>query len=50
MKVYWWQGGLHLEPENDEERKALQRITQDLKLIDLRTKPMTGKVEYAAHQ
>lgn len=23
MKVFWWQGGLHLEPENKTETDAL---------------------------
>jgi hypothetical protein len=23
MKVFWWQAGLHFEPETSEERKAL---------------------------
>lgn len=28
MKVYWWQGGLHIEPENKEETAALMMIWQ----------------------
>lgn len=27
MKVFWWQGGVHIEPENDEDRVALLAIT-----------------------
>lgn len=23
MKVFWWQGGLHIEPENEQEVSAL---------------------------
>lgn len=23
MKIFWWQNGLHLEPEGNEERTAL---------------------------
>jgi len=23
MKMYWWQGGLHIEPESDTDRNAL---------------------------
>jgi hypothetical protein len=23
MKIFWWQGGLHAEPETEDERKAL---------------------------
>ena len=26
MNVYWWQGGLHAEPETDAEREALMTL------------------------
>lgn len=26
MKIYWWQGGIHLEPESGEDRDALMRL------------------------
>jgi hypothetical protein len=26
MKIYWWQGGLHVEPESREDTEALMRI------------------------
>jgi hypothetical protein len=26
MKMYWWQGGVHVEPENREDRDALMRL------------------------
>jgi len=26
MKVFWWQGGLHAEPETPEEGRALRMI------------------------
>jgi hypothetical protein len=26
MKVYWWQGGLHFEPEGKEDTDALMRL------------------------
>lgn len=26
MKVYWWQGGLHLQPESDVEAEALNVV------------------------
>jgi hypothetical protein len=32
MKVFWWQVGLHIEPENDDERKALILLYDSLKL------------------
>ena len=28
MKVFWWQAGVHIEPESDEERAALLTITK----------------------
>jgi len=30
MRVYWWQAGLHLEPESDQERTALLRLQEGL--------------------
>lgn len=26
MKIFWWQGGLHVEPETPEEGKAMQTL------------------------
>jgi len=26
MRVYWWQAGLHLRPESDEEGEALKSL------------------------
>jgi hypothetical protein len=26
MKMYWWQGGLHLEPQGQEDTDALMRL------------------------
>jgi len=26
MKMFWWQGGLHIEPEDAEDRKALMKL------------------------
>ena len=34
MKVQWWQDGIHVSPENDEERKALAALYQVLHLTD----------------
>lgn len=42
MKVYWWQAGVHIEPESQEERKALYKTMGNLNLIDLRDKVQTG--------
>jgi hypothetical protein len=27
MRVYWWQGGVHIEPETDSERDTLHVLT-----------------------
>ena len=35
MRVFWWQTGLHIEPENKKEFKALMLLTGSLHLIDL---------------
>jgi hypothetical protein len=32
MKIFWWQNGLHFEPETDEERKALALLLAASKL------------------
>jgi hypothetical protein len=32
MRVFWWQGGLHFEPENDDERGQLLALTEMLKV------------------
>jgi hypothetical protein len=26
MKVFWWQGGIHVEPETPEEAKAMRTL------------------------
>ena len=31
MRVYWWQGGLHAEPENEVETEALMVLLDGLK-------------------
>ena len=35
--MFWWQGGLHIEPQSTEEHELLQRFTDMLK---------AGKVVY----
>jgi hypothetical protein len=35
MKVFWWQGGLHIEPESDEDRHVLSVLAQCVKLSTL---------------
>ncbi len=31
MRVFWWQGGLHAEPESEEEREKLYDLVDNLK-------------------
>jgi len=26
MQIFWWQGGIHIEPENGEDTDALMRL------------------------
>lgn len=33
MRIYWWQGGLHLEPETDEERVGLVKLGESLAVL-----------------
>jgi len=28
MRIYWWQGGLHLHPESEEDREALNNLCE----------------------
>jgi hypothetical protein len=30
MRIFWWQGGLHLEPESDSDREALRSLHDTL--------------------
>jgi hypothetical protein len=32
MNIYWWQGGLHIAPENEVERETLRLIWRIKKL------------------
>lgn len=33
MKIKWWQGGVHVHPETDEERQALLVFTKSLGFV-----------------
>ena len=33
MKIYWWQGGVHIEPESAKEREALCKFTELLDVV-----------------
>jgi hypothetical protein len=35
MKVFWWQGGLHAEPETSEERKAMALLLGSAQLTSI---------------
>lgn len=35
MKVFWWNGGLHLEPVGDGEREALLALTANVRVLEL---------------
>lgn len=44
MKIFWWQAGVHVEPENKAERKWLYAMTQMLKRGDINIKEPTTPV------
>jgi len=39
MKIFWWQLGLHLEPETSEESKALRLLVNNAKLTTIGADP-----------
>ncbi len=44
MKAYFLNGGLHVEPESDEESKALFVIASNLKFVGIVNEPLTSPV------
>ena len=34
IRVFWWQGGLHLEPQTDEQRELLVSLQRVLELAE----------------
>ena len=44
MKVYWWQGGLHLEPESRSEAEALDLVASNLHAVQINEGAATGPV------
>lgn len=44
MNVLWWQGGVHIEPENEREREALKTLVESLHLIESRQQVVPGPV------
>jgi hypothetical protein len=44
MQVYWWQGGLHFQPNSDEEwhvLASLEEVIRSLEALDIRFGPPT---------
>ena len=35
MRIYWWQGGIFLNPESEEEYRALHVLTENLRFTTL---------------
>jgi hypothetical protein len=44
MKVYWWQAGLHFEPENESDSTALLVLSESLKLVQQTEQVDTGPI------
>jgi hypothetical protein len=34
MRVFWWQRGLHVEPESQEEANMLVKLVDSVKFVD----------------
>lgn len=52
MKAFWWQGGVHLEPDNEEEREVLRGFVKMLDLVEVHRKlpPLERSVVEARHE
>ncbi len=35
MRIFWWQGGLHVQPESDPERAALVLLSDSLNGVQI---------------
>ncbi len=42
MKIYWWQDGIHVKPETQEERNALVVLSGSLNIANLAEQILTG--------
>ena len=42
MKIYWWQAGVHIDPESDEERQALGVLVRSLSSAKFLSNGLTG--------
>jgi hypothetical protein len=36
MRIFWWQAGLHVEPESDHERTALLVLSESLNISGIK--------------
>lgn len=46
MRMYWWQAGLHIQSESEEDHErlvSLWHLLQDLKLVDRREEFRTNR-------
>jgi hypothetical protein len=44
VKVFWFQAGLHFEPETKEEQKALALLLGAIKVVDLKDSAVGSSV------
>jgi hypothetical protein len=35
MRIFWWQGGVHIEPKNSDEARKLVEIMETLKNLEI---------------
>jgi hypothetical protein len=47
MLIFWHQGGLHIEPEGEQERKALVTLVENLKFAKPKRPLMGSSVDGA---
>ena len=47
MKVFWWQSGLHFEPESKKEFEALAILSESLNIGEFREKVESGPISGA---
>jgi hypothetical protein len=43
MKIFWWQAGLHIEPETKEEHKALNLLLGSAYMTSIASKSRSLK-------
>ena len=50
MKMYWWQEGLHIDPESEKDRGLLLLIWKALCLIQINHRVPGGRVAHTGDQ